>query len=55
MLAKSWKQILLVILIIACIWNIISKFANASTFSKEAERYQAKQEQNANKIRENKN
>ena len=54
MLEKSWKKVLLVILIIACIWNIISKLAQASSFNKEAERYKAKQEQNANKIRENK-
>ena len=33
MLAKSWKKILLFILIIACIWNIISKFVYKASFT----------------------
>ena len=55
MLAKSWKKILLVILIIACLWNIISKVAHLVSFRDVADSYKAKQEQNenTNKIREN--
>jgi len=33
MLAKSWKKILLVILIIACLWNIISKISDKVSFN----------------------
>lgn len=35
MLAKSWKKICLTILVIACLWNIISKAKNVISF-KEA-------------------
>ena len=48
MLAKSWKKILLVILIIACLWNIISKIVHISTFNDVADSHNAKQEQNVN-------
>jgi len=34
MLAKSWKKICLIILIIACLWNIISKFMYVISFDK---------------------
>lgn len=33
MLAKLWKKICLIILIIACLWNIISKIAYKVSFS----------------------
>lgn len=33
MLAKSWKKICLVILIIACLWNIISKIVYKVSFN----------------------
>ena len=32
MLAKSWKKICLIILIIACLWNIISKLSYKVSF-----------------------
>lgn len=32
MLAKSWKKICLIILIIACLWNIISKILSVVSF-----------------------
>lgn len=51
MLAKSWKKICLIILIIACLWNIISKFVYKVSFDGVIENYQEKykQEQNTNK------
>ena len=51
MLAKSWKKICLIILIIACLWNIISKFVYKVSFDSVIENYQEKykQEQNTNK------
>ena len=32
MLAKSWKKIGLIILIIACLWNIVFKLVNKISF-----------------------
>ena len=57
MLAKSWKKILFVILIIACLWNIISKLARAQSFKDVTDKYQTEQEQNVNtnKVDEKKN
>ncbi len=57
MLAKSWKKILFVILIIACLWNIISKVVRAQSFKEVSEKYQTEQEQNVNtnKVDEKKN
>ena len=57
MLAKSWKKILFVILIIACLWNIISKVVRAQSFKEVSEKYQTEQEQNVNtnKVEEKKN
>ena len=51
MLAKSWKKICLVILIIACLWNIISKFVYMVSFESVINNFQDKykQEQNTNK------
>ena len=40
MLAKSWKKICLIILIIACLWNIILKFVNILSFDKVVHEYQ---------------
>lgn len=34
MLAKSWKKIGLIILIIACLWNIVSKLVNIISFDR---------------------
>ena len=34
MLAKSWKKIALFILIVACLWNIISKLVSIISFDK---------------------
>jgi len=34
MLAKSWKKISLIILIVACLWNIMSKLTNIISFDK---------------------
>ena len=48
MLAKSWKKICLVILIIACLWNIVSKFIYKISFEEIVDDFQGnyKQEQN---------
>ncbi len=35
MLAKIWKKLCIVILIIACLFNIISKLVNRISFNKE--------------------
>lgn len=32
MLAKSWKKILIVILVIACLWNIFTKLSKIVAF-----------------------
>jgi hypothetical protein len=34
MLAKSWKKIGLIILIIACLWNIVTKLVNIISFDR---------------------
>ena len=49
MLAKSWKKICLIILIIACLWNIISKIAYMISFNEVVNNSQERYEQNANK------
>lgn len=33
MLAKSWKKILIIILVIACIWNFFVKFSKVVNFN----------------------
>ena len=50
MLAKSWKKICLIILIIACLWNIISKFVYLISFDEVISNYlnKSKQEQTTN-------
>ena len=35
MLAKYWKKICIIILIIACLFNIVSKLVNRVSFNKE--------------------
>ena len=45
MLAKSWKRICLIILIIACLWNIISKFAYLVSFDEVISKFQNKNKQ----------
>lgn len=40
MLAKLWKKICLVILIIACLWNIVSKIVYKISFEKAVEDFQ---------------
>ena len=48
MLAKSWKKICLIILIIACLWNIISKKVS---FKELVDSYQNRYEQtDTNKV-----
>ena len=51
MLAKSWKKICLIILIIACLWNIISKLSYKVSFYQVVNNLQEeyKKEQTANK------
>jgi len=51
MLAKSWKRICFVILIIACLWNIISKFVYKVSFEEVIDNFLEKyrQEENTNK------
>ncbi len=51
MLAKSWKKIFLIILIIACLWNIISKLSYKVSFYQVVNNLQEKykMEKTANK------
>jgi hypothetical protein len=35
MLGKSWKKILLVVLIVACLFNIVSKLVKRNSFKQE--------------------
>ena len=54
MLAKYWKKICILILIIACLFNIVSKLVNRISFNKEIlssaqymyEEYKYEKEQN---------
>ena len=52
MLAKSWKKILLFILIIACLWNIISKIVYKVSFESVIKGFQEnyQQEETTNQI-----
>ena len=51
MLAKSWKKICLIILIIACLWNIISKISYKVSLRKLVNGVQNEYEQtNTNKV-----
>ena len=35
MLGKSWKKILLVVLIVACLFNVVSKLVKRNSFKQE--------------------
>ena len=37
MVAKIWKKLLLIILIVACLFNIVLKLVNKSSLNKELE------------------
>ena len=53
MRAKSWKKICLIILIIACLWNIISKIVYKVSFDEIINNFQEKYKQernNTNKV-----
>ena len=51
MLAKSWKKICLIILIIACLWNIILKISYNISFKKLVDSFQNRYEQtNTNNV-----
>lgn len=54
MLAKYWKKIGLLILIIACVFNIMSKLVNKLSLDKEmlsSAQYMYEQQQNENKTK----
>lgn len=54
MLSKYWRKIGLVILIIACVFNIMSKLVNKLSFDKEmlsSAEYVYEQEKNENKAK----
>ncbi len=54
MLAKIWKKVCLVILVLACLFNVVSKLVNRISFNKELvssaqymyEEYKYEQEEN---------
>ena len=48
MLAKSWKKICLFILIIACLWNIISKIVYRISFDETVNSVKENYEQKEN-------
>lgn len=54
MLAKIWKKVGLIILIIACLWNIVYKLVNKISFDGAIDDAKTKieQEQEENKIEE---
>ena len=45
MLANSWKKICLVILIIACLWNIVSKIIYKVSFEETIKNLQEEEKQ----------
>lgn len=54
MLKKYWKKIGLLILIIACVFNVMSKLVNKLSLDKEmlsSAQYMYEQQQNENKIK----
>lgn len=51
MLAKVWKKLGLIILIIACLWNIVSKLVNRISFNEEI--FKFKQEVKTEQTKEN--
>lgn len=50
MLAKIWKKIGLIILIIACLWNIVFKLVNKISFDGAIEAAKAQIQYNKDKI-----
>lgn len=54
MLAKYWKKILMLILIIACVFNIMSKLVNKLSIEKEmltSAEYMYEEQKNENKTK----
>jgi len=51
MLAKSWKRIGLILLIIACMWNIVSKLVSIISFDAIIEDTKAEIQELKNKIK----
>ena len=35
MIAKIWKKVIFIILVVACLFNIVSKFVKRNTFKEE--------------------
>ena len=52
MLAKSWKKILLIVLIVACLWNIVTKVMYKVSFYDLVNNFKEnyKQENNTKKV-----
>lgn len=55
MLAKSWKKIGLIILIIACLWNIIFKLVNKASFDNAISAAKAQMQSIKTQVQTNKN
>jgi len=56
MLAKHWKKIGLIILVIACLFNVVSKLVSKTSFDDEVKtsaEYIQSQENDENKIEKN--
>jgi hypothetical protein len=54
MIAKNWKKIAMIILIIACIFNIMGKLVNKLSLNKEmlaSAQYVYDEQENENKIK----
>jgi len=51
MLAKSWKRIGLILLIIACMWNIVSKLVSIISFDAIIEDTKAEIQELKNEIK----
>ena len=57
MLSKIWKKLGLIILIIACLWNIVFKLVNKISFDgaiKDAKKYFVQEKNETNKNKTNK-
>ena len=55
MLAKTWKKIGLIILIIACLWNIVGKLVHRISFDNAIEAAKAKMQSLKTQIQIKKN
>ncbi len=51
MLAKLWKKIGIIILIIACLWNIIFKLVNKISFNETIESAKMQIQEMKNKLK----